>query len=129
MVARRARAVRVYSDRPLRRLTVLWLKDRGSAPTAAPSAYAQPAVLRRADWGADESLRFGANGTETWPSAYYPVQKLIVHHTATQNNDPNPAATIRSIYYYPGEPASRPCDGSDQHRAASAAIFTSATRR
>jgi hypothetical protein len=25
---------------------------------------------------------------------------LIVHHTATQNNDPDPAATIRSIYYY-----------------------------
>jgi N-acetylmuramoyl-L-alanine amidase len=28
------------------------------------------------------------------------VQKLIVHHTATQNNDPDPPATIRSIYYY-----------------------------
>src|SRR5204863_4425906 len=25
---------------------------------------------------------------------------LIVHHTATANDDPNPAATIRSIYYY-----------------------------
>ena len=24
----------------------------------------------------------------------------IFHHTATQNNDPDPAATIRSIYYY-----------------------------
>jgi uncharacterized protein with LGFP repeats len=28
------------------------------------------------------------------------VQKLIVHHTDTQNNDPDPAATVRSIYYY-----------------------------
>ena len=104
MVARHADVVRVYTDRPLRRLTVLWLKDKGSAPPEAPtarsSAYSQPTVLRRADWGADESLRFGAGGTETWPSAYYPVQKLIVHHTATQNNDPNPAATVRSIYYY-----------------------------
>ena len=99
MLARRANAVRVYTDRPLRRLTVLWLKDNGSPPARA-SAYAQPGVLRRADWGADESLRFGSNGAETWPSAYYPVQKLIVHHTATQNNDPNPAATVRSIYYY-----------------------------
>jgi hypothetical protein len=104
MVARRATAVRVYTDRPLRRLTVLWLKDRGprasGTPTARSSAYAQPAVLRRADWGADESLRFDSGGVEVWPAAYYPVQKLIVHHTATQNNDPNPAATIRSIYYY-----------------------------
>jgi hypothetical protein len=104
MVARGARAVRVYTDRPLRRLTVLWLKDKGSAPAAGQparsSAYAQPTVLRRADWGADESLRFSSGGTETWPSAYYPVQKLIVHHTATQNNDPNPAAAVRSIYYY-----------------------------
>ena len=104
MVARGARAVRVYTDRPLRRLTVLWLKDKGSAPAVAPTArstaYAQPGVLRRADWGANESYRFGAGGAETWPSAYYPVQKLIVHHTATQNKDPNPAATVRSIYYY-----------------------------
>ncbi len=35
-----------------------------------------------------------------WPPAFYPVQKLIVHHTAGVNNDPNPAATVRSIYYY-----------------------------
>jgi hypothetical protein len=28
------------------------------------------------------------------------VQKVIVHHTATQNGDPNPTATIRSILYY-----------------------------
>ena len=104
MVARKATAVRVYTDRPLRRLTVLWLRDHGpqpgNAPTARSSAYAQPSVLRRADWAADESLRFDGSGTEVWPAAYYPVQKLIVHHTATQNDDPNPAATIRSIYYY-----------------------------
>jgi hypothetical protein len=104
MLARRASAVRVYTDRPLGRLTVLWLKDHGPSaggtPTARGAAYSQPAVLRRADWGADESLRFDSSGAEVWPAAYYPVQKLIVHHTATQNNDPNPAATIRSIYYY-----------------------------
>jgi uncharacterized protein with LGFP repeats len=61
---------------------------------------AQPPILSRADWGADESLRFAAGGAEVWPPAFYPVQKLIVHHTAGANNDPNPAATIRSIYYY-----------------------------
>src|SRR5437879_4018889 len=35
-----------------------------------------------------------------WPPEFYPIQKLICHHTATQNRDPDPAATIRSIYYY-----------------------------
>ena len=42
--------------------------------------------LSRAAWGADESLRFGADGTETWPPEYFPVQTLTVHHTAGANN-------------------------------------------
>ena len=29
---------------------------------------------------------------------YWPVQKIVVHHTETQNYDPNPAGTIRAIY-------------------------------
>jgi hypothetical protein len=103
MSARGARAVRVWSDRPLRRLTILALTDRG--PPARPplrklATTAQPAVISRAGWGADESLRFDASGREIWPPAFYPVQKVIVHHTATQNSDPDPAARIRSIYYY-----------------------------
>jgi hypothetical protein len=103
MSALGARAVRVWSNRPLRRLTILALTDRG--PSAQPSlrafaATAQPAVIPRAGWGADESLRFDSTGKEIWPPAFYPVQKVIVHHTATQNSDPDPAATIRSIYYY-----------------------------
>jgi len=57
-------------------------------------------VIPRSGWGADESLRFDSTGKEVWPPAFYPVQKVIVHHTATQNSDPNPAATMRSIYYY-----------------------------
>src|SRR3954454_20159019 len=67
---------------------------------SASVGYAQPKVIPRIDWGADEAYRFDSSGAEIWPSAFYPVQKLIVHHTATQNNDPDPAATIRSIYYY-----------------------------
>jgi hypothetical protein len=103
MTAVGARSVRVWSDRPLRRLTVLALTDRG--PPAPPplrrlASTAQPAVISRAGWGADESLRFDATGNEIWPPAFYPVQKVIVHHTATPNSDPDPAATIRSIYYY-----------------------------
>jgi hypothetical protein len=104
VVARGVRAVRVFTDRPVRRLTVLWLDDRGRSvrPVAqtASIGYAQPKVIPRIDWGATESYRFNSSGQEVWPPAFYPVQKLVVHHTATQNNDPDPAATIRSIYYY-----------------------------
>src|SRR4051794_30079575 len=106
MVARGVVAVRLQTDRALERVTVLSLTDRG-APAAvrqpaahAAAAYAQPPVTARSGWGADESLRYDSTGKEVWPPAFYPVQKLIVHHTDTQNNDPNPAATIRSIYYY-----------------------------
>jgi hypothetical protein len=107
IVARGVRAVRVRADRRLGKLTVLGLTDRGGPadglgrPAAsAAAATQQPTVIPRSGWGADESLRFDSSGKETWPPAFYPVQKLIVHHTATQNNDPNPAATVRSIYYY-----------------------------
>jgi hypothetical protein len=102
MPARGVRAVRVQSNRRLRRLTVLWLTDRGRPVRrrASAASFTQPKVIPRIDWSADESLRFDAAGTEIWPPAFYPVQKLIVHHTATQNNDTDPAATVRSIYYY-----------------------------
>jgi hypothetical protein len=58
------------------------------------------AYLSRAAWGADESLRFKADGTENSPTKYYPAQVLTVHHTDTPNGDPDPAATVRAIYQY-----------------------------
>jgi N-acetylmuramoyl-L-alanine amidase len=72
---------------------VMW-----SRPEAHAHHLAQPPVITRAQWGADESLRF--NGpTEKGTRTFYPTQKLIVHHTVTANEDPDPAATIRAIYY------------------------------
>lgn len=69
-----------------------------SQPEAEAHHLAQPPVITRAQWGADESLRF--NGpTEKGTRTFYPTQKLIVHHTVTANADPDPAATIRAIYY------------------------------
>jgi hypothetical protein len=98
MSAGTARAVRIIADRPLPRLRVLAMVDgertvtheTGGGVLAAPN---MPAVISRAVWGCDESLM-------TWPPEFHPIQKLITHHTATQNRDPDPAATIRSIYYY-----------------------------
>jgi hypothetical protein len=100
-------AVRLTSDRPLGRVSVLALTDdrrtvvaRHLPADAAGAAVPEPSILARSSWGADESLRFDSTGKEIWPPTFWPIQKLIVHHTATQNNDPDPAATIRSIYYY-----------------------------
>jgi hypothetical protein len=93
-----AGAVRIVTDRPLQGLRVLAMVDGERTVTnetvngvlAAPN---MPPVITRAGWGCDESLM-------TWPPEFYPIQKLICHHTATQNRDPDPPATIRSIYYY-----------------------------
>jgi hypothetical protein len=101
MLARGARRVQVLVERPLR-VSVLAMRDEGArpAPAANAASVSQPAIVLRSGWGADESLRFDSSGKEIWPPAFYPVQKLIVHHTATQNDDPDPAATVRAIYYY-----------------------------
>jgi hypothetical protein len=64
-----------------------------------PGGTAPVPYLNRAAWGADESLRF-SHGAEVWPAEYAPVQTLTVHHTAGSNGDPDPAGTVRAIYYY-----------------------------
>ncbi|WP_328498565.1 peptidoglycan recognition protein family protein [Streptomyces sp. NBC_00414] len=66
-----------------------------SSAAAASAAYT---LLSRGDWGADETLRYTADGTETWPPEYYPVQTLTVHHTDDGSTDPDPAAVVRAIY-------------------------------
>lgn len=100
-----ARFVRVTSDRPIARVSVLALDPQPAASggavtgSGATSLIAMPSVISRAGWGADESLRF-SNGAEVWPPEFYALQKCVVHHTASRNADPDPAATVRSIYYY-----------------------------
>lgn len=67
-------------------------------PEAEATHLPQPALITRSAWGADESLRFNGS-TEKCTRTFYPTQKLIVHHTVTSNSDPDPAATVRAIYY------------------------------
>jgi len=103
-------AVRVMTDRPISRLTVLGMSDGtaaaqrsvSGAPAVAAAvqplaaAVAQPLVVSRAQWGADERYM-------TWAPQFYQTRKLIVHHTATSNDYADRAAAedqIRSIYYY-----------------------------
>jgi N-acetylmuramoyl-L-alanine amidase-like protein len=53
----------------------------------------------RANWGADESLRFDADGNERWPPVFFAIQRLTVHHTALDPGS-DPAAAVRAIYRY-----------------------------
>jgi hypothetical protein len=57
-------------------------------------------VITRAQWGANERLRFDEDGDEKWTPRYAPVQKVIVHHTVTSNGGSDPASVIRAIYHY-----------------------------
>jgi N-acetylmuramoyl-L-alanine amidase/Fibronectin type III domain len=99
-------AVRVSTDRPLARLTVLGLSDgvtttaqepmASSTPAVAGAATAEPSIVSRGGWGADPAYM-------TWAPQFYPSKKLIVHHTATSDSYTDRAgaeAQLRSIYYY-----------------------------
>ena len=65
--------------------------------SAAVGAIGQvPAIIGRAEWGADESMRRGA------PMYDDGVRAGIVHHTATPNDYPatDSAGIVRGIYRY-----------------------------
>ena len=66
---------------------------RLSAWVDPPAAAAAPNIISRAQWGANEDYM-------QWTPQYVTPKKIILHHTVTSNSDPDPAATVRSIYYY-----------------------------
>jgi len=106
MTATDARWVRVTADEPLPAVTVVAM-DAGAevgvrlgTGARVAGVTPQPTVITRSGWGADESIRFDRLGDERWYRAYFPLQKLVVHHTAGSNTDTNPAATVRAIYHY-----------------------------
>jgi hypothetical protein len=75
----------------------------GSAVAHADGADFRTGIITREQWGADESLRFGPDGTEIWPRHYVAPRIVVVHHTATRNQPDDPAADVRSIYAYHAE--------------------------
>ncbi len=72
---------------------------RVRSKTASLAPTPQP-IISRAGWGCDESLRFDSDGQVIWVPEYRVTQKAIVHHTATDNFESNPPATVRAIYHY-----------------------------
>lgn len=70
----------------------------GTAATPpVASASANPTIISRAQWGADESLRGGCT-----PDIADTTKAAVVHHTAGSNNygPGDSAAMVRSILYY-----------------------------
>ncbi len=59
-----------------------------------------PTVITRTEWGANESYRFDSYGNESWPREYWSLRAMFVHHTYSSPSEPDPAAAVRSIYYY-----------------------------
>lgn len=62
------------------------------------SGDASPRDFTRADWGADESLRY-QSGWEYWPPEYAPVTHVILHHSESANHRDGMIA-VRAIYYW-----------------------------
>jgi len=58
-----------------------------------PIVAVVPSIVTRAQWGADESLRRDAPD-------FAPIRRVIVHHTVTANQEPDPAARMRAMYTY-----------------------------
>jgi hypothetical protein len=71
------------------------LKPAGAAP-------AQPAIVSRSAWGADESYRTLNTGCPSQPLVASNVRFAVVHHTASTNayTAADSAAMIRAIYYF-----------------------------
>ncbi|MHB1007967.1 MAG: N-acetylmuramoyl-L-alanine amidase [Propionibacteriaceae bacterium] len=73
-----------------------------SAQSTAFGGVAQPGIISRAGWGADESLR-AYNGTDCLtPRIDATVKGAVIHHTAGSNSySPSQSASIvRGIYAY-----------------------------
>ena len=69
------------------------LVKQAFAATTSKKPTDPPTVISRRAWGADPKLM-------KWGPEYVKANKVIVHHTVMTSKDPNPAATVRAIYYY-----------------------------
>lgn len=64
-------------------------------PKGAIAAVEKPPVISREEWGCPEG-----EYSPRWPPEYQRVTHVIIHHTATPNDDTDWAARVRSIWYY-----------------------------
>lgn len=62
---------------------------------SAPGDVPKPRVVPRTDWGAPDG-----ESSPRWKPKFRRVTHIIIHHTATTNNDTDWAARVRAIWYY-----------------------------
>lgn len=62
-------------------------------PAQPEPGVPRPTIIPRAGWGADERMM-------TWKPTYRHPVRVVIHHTVTPNDEENPAATVRAIYYF-----------------------------
>ena len=62
-------------------------------PVLTAATVPPPPIVTRAEWGADEAIR-------TQGPFFASLSKGVVHHTVTQNGDPDPRARMRGIYEF-----------------------------
>ena len=71
-------------------------EESGVHAIALITALAEkPSIVSRTAWGCPD----GQN-SPGWPPEYYTASHVIIHHTATPNNESNWYARVRSIWYY-----------------------------
>ncbi|MCA9833275.1 MAG: SH3 domain-containing protein [Thermomicrobiales bacterium] len=79
-----------------------WEPDRASTLMRTTAVNTDtdvpPTIITRAQWGANENLRYDSLG-EIWPPEYQTVEHAIVHHAAV-NYGSDGYNAVRSIYYY-----------------------------
>jgi hypothetical protein len=63
-----------------------------ASPPIGPFAVKRPIVISREAWGADPAYL-------DWYPEYAPVQRVVLHHTATAGGG-NPVSEVLAIYYY-----------------------------
>lgn len=80
------------------------MQEVGEASRGGAGAIANDRCITRAQWGADEGLRFDDQGNETWPTEFFPAQALTVHHTGGRDDNEaaadDPDGFVRAIYHY-----------------------------
>jgi hypothetical protein len=72
-------------------------RETVEVPSLATASAREPAIITRAEWGADESIKDTTGGCKR---QFFDLQQLFVHHTAGSNFDEHPKATMRAIYWF-----------------------------
>jgi len=57
-------------------------------------------IISREEWGANENYKYDEEGNDLWQEEYYLPEKFIIHHTAGENANVDPKATVRAIQYW-----------------------------